>query len=266
MTSQKGEWRIIKVLRFITRSLILLLIALFSALAAMRLAIHGREARVPNVKGLSLAQAQDTANRVGLTIFVEDKFYSSYVPEGSIISQIPVTNSRVRSGGRIRVAESIGPLRVAIPDLTGQTELAATLNLRRRGLDAVTIPGVPVSNLSPDQVIAQVPPAGATEFTSPKVSLLLAQPPKTPEYVMPNFVGRSLADAREKIARAGLQLASVAAVGGGSMPNQDSTIRDAPGGSAPSPALPRSGTITAQSPPPGARVTPESQIRLSVAQ
>ncbi|HWY69856.1 MAG TPA: PASTA domain-containing protein [Terriglobales bacterium] len=266
MTADKREWRIIRLLRLITRSLILLLIALFSALAAMRFAIHGREARVPNVKGLPLFQAQEAANHAGLTIFVEDKFYSSYVPEGSIISQIPVTNSRVRRGGRIRVAESIGPLRVSIPDLVGQTELAATLNLRRRGLDAVTIPGVPVSNVSPDQVIAQVPAAGATEFTSPKVSLLLAQPPKTPEYVMPNFVGRQLTEAKEKIARAGLQLASVAVVGRAIVPNQEGSP---PGALVPSPTpttTPTWGTIAAQSPPAGARITPDSQIRLSVTQ
>jgi len=264
MTPQKGEWRIIRFLRFITRSLILLLIALFSALAAMRFAIHGREARVPNIRGLSLAQAQEAANRVGLTIFVEDKFYSSYVPEGNIISQIPVTNSRVRRGGRIRVAESIGPLRVAIPDLIGQTELAATLNLQRRGLDAVTIPGIAVPNSVADQVIAQVPAAGATEFTSPKVSLLLAQQPKTAEYVMPNLVGRPLADAREKISRAGLQLASVAVVGGSAQPAQEESGPAVP--TPASPKVPASGTITYQSPPPGSRVTPDSQIRLSVAQ
>jgi len=264
MTAPRNEWRIIRFLRFVTRSLILLLIAFSSALIAMRLAIHGREARVPNVKGLSLVQAQESANRVGLTIFVEDKFYSSYVPEGSIISQIPVANSKVRRGGRIRVAESIGPLRVAIPDLVGQTQLAATLNLQRRGLDAVTIPGVPVPNLSPDQVIAQVPAAGATEFTSPKVSLLLGQAPKTPEYVMPNFVGRPLAEAKEKIARARLQLASVAVVKSSATPSQQETASDSPPVSAEPEKVPTWGTISAQSPPAGSRVTPESQIRLSV--
>lgn len=264
MTAPKREWRIIRYLRWITRSLILLLIAFFSALVAMRFAIHGREARVPNVKGLSLLQAQETANGVGLTIFVEDKFYSSYVPEGSIISQIPVANSKVRRGGRIRVAESIGPLRVAIPDLVGQTQLAATLNLRRRGLDAVTIPGIPVPNLSPNQVISQVPAAGATEFTSPKVSLLLAQLPKTPEYVMPNFVGRSLAEAREKIARAGLEPATVSLI---SAPSPNGNSSDATPAQSPSVShVPSSGTITYQSPAAGSRVTPVSQIRLSVMQ
>jgi len=266
MTAPKREWRIIRYLRWITRSLILLLIAFFSALVAMRFAIHGREARVPNVKGLSLAQAQETANSVGLTIFVEDKFYSSYVPEGSIISQIPVTNSRVRRGGRVRVAESIGPLRVAIPDLVGQTQLAATLNLRRRGLEAVTLPGVSVPNFSPDQVIAQVPAAGATEFTSPKVTLLLGQPSKTPEYLMPNFVGRSLAEARDKISRAGLQLASVGVVGPSAPPAQNDGASGTVDAPSPPPKSPTSGTIIWQSPSPGSRVTPDSQIRLSIAQ
>jgi len=265
MTTHKEEWRIMRFLRLVTRSLILLLIALFSALTAMRFAIHGREARVPNVKGLSLLQAQETASRVGLTLLVEDKFYSSYVPEGSIISQIPAANSRVRRGGRVRIAESIGPLRVAIPDLVGQTELAATLNLRRRGLDAVMVPGIAVPSQPPDQVIAQVPPAGATEFTSPKVSLLLAQPVKTPEFVMPSFVGRPLAEAKEKIARAGLQLASVAVAGGSALPNQEASLAPGPGLAMP-PRVPTSGTISAQSPPAGARVTAESPIRLSVVQ
>jgi len=266
MTPPKREWRIIRYLRWITRSLILLLIAFFSALVAMRFAIHGREARVPNVKGLSLAQAQETANRVGLTIFVEDKFYSSYVPEGSIVSQIPVANSRVRRGGRIRVAESIGPLRVAIPDLVGQTQLAATLNLRRRGLDAVTIQGIAVPSLSPDRVISQVPAAGATEFTSPKVSLLLAQPPKAAEFVMPNFVGRSLAEARDKIARAGLEPATVSMVTVRTPSPDENSSDTTPGQSPPVFHVPSSGTITYQSPPAGSRVNSDSQIRLSVIQ
>ena len=130
-------------LRWITRSLILLLIALFSALAAMRFAIHGREVRVPNLKGLSVLQAQEMANQAGLIVAVDDKFYSSYVPDGKIISQAPAANSKVRRGWRVRVAESLGEQRVTIPDLLGQTERAATLNLRRRGLEVATVAGVP---------------------------------------------------------------------------------------------------------------------------
>ena len=111
--------------RFATRSLLLLLIALFSALTAMRFAIHGREVRVPNLHGMTILQAQEAANGSGLIVSVEDKFYSSDVSEGKIISQVPLANSKVRRGWRLRVVESLGPQRVTIPDVIGQTERAA---------------------------------------------------------------------------------------------------------------------------------------------
>lgn len=268
----------LRFIRFVTRSLILLLIALFSALAAMRLAIHGREVRVPNLHGMTVLQAQETANENGLIVSVEDKYYSSDVPAGKIISQIPSASSKVRRGWRLRVAESLGPQRVKIPDLTGQTERAATLNLRRRGLDLATIAAVPAPATPPDQVIAQVPPPSAGEVLSPKVSILLSESPPGAEYVMPNFVGHQLAEAREKIARAGLQPADVsfaqpppqteaapaATPALPASPTQSATTATPPTTVVLTPA-PVSGIISRQSPPPGSRVTPDTQIRFEIA-
>lgn len=248
--------------RLITRSLILLLIALFSALTAMRFAIHGREVRVPNLRGMTTLQAQETATGNGLIVTVEDKFYSSDVPAGKIISQAPAANSKVRGGWRVRVAESLGPQRVAIPDVLGQTERAATMNLRRRGLDLATVAGVALPGIPADQVVAQVPPPNATELTSPKVSILLAQPAPISEYVMPSFVGRQLGEAKEKIGRAGLQAPIVAAAGSLNQPSGIGTS------TSPTPTVnsPVSGTIVSQTPPAGSRVTPDTQIRLEVSQ
>lgn len=252
-----------KFFRLVTRSLILLLIALFSALTTMRFAIHGREVRVPNLRGMTTLQAQETANENGLIVSVEDKFYSSDVPAGKLISQIPSANSKVRRGWRVRVAESLGPQRVAIPDLIGQTERAATLNLRRRGLDLATVAGVPVTQVPPDQVIAQVPSPSAGEVLSPKMSILLAEAPPAPEYVMPNFVGHQLSEAREKIARAGLQLASVSVA-----PDNVSSLATDVANAVPQVELPKpppvSGTITDQSPAAGARVTADTPIKLEI--
>ena len=228
----------------------------------MRFAIHGREVRVPNLRGMSSLQAQETANGNGLIVTVEDKFYSSDVPAGKIISQAPSANSKVRRGWRVRVSESLGPQRVAIPDLLGQSERAATINLRRRGLDLATVAGVAVAGVPSDQVIAQAPPPSATELTSPKVSILLAEPAATPEYVMPSFVGRQLAEAKEKIVRAGLQVPIVAAVSA----NQGAAVANAPVNPGMPAVSPFSGIIVSQTPPAGSRVTPDTQIRLEVSQ
>jgi beta-lactam-binding protein with PASTA domain len=265
----------VRFLRWLTRSLILLLIALFTAVTAMRLAIHGREVRVPNLRGMTILQAQEAANGNGLIVSVEDKFYSPDVPLGKVISQVPAANSKVRRGWRVHVAESLGPQRVSIPDLVGETERAATMNLRRRGLDLATIAGVPAPGLPADQVIAQEPTPSAGEVLSPKISILLAQEPPSAEYVMPNFVGHQLAEAKEKIAKAGLQLASVSvAASANSAPPADATAPQttnaAQAASTQTPAPPKpvpvSGIISSQSPPAGSRVTADTQIRLEVAQ
>jgi len=267
----------IRFLKLLIRSLILIVVALFSALAAMRVAIHGREVRVPNVQGMTTLRAQETANSSGLIVSVEDKFYSSDVPEGKLILQFPLAGSRVRRGWRIRVADSLGPQRATIPDLTGESELAATLNLRQRGLELATLGSVTLSDAIPDQIVAQAPPPNATDPVSPKVDVLLSEAPPKTEYVMPNFVGRLLSDAREKISKAGLQPAKVS--GAPPDPSQLQTGLNVAAPSSPLapeqsnlspvapalPAVPRIGRIVDQSPQPGSRVTIDTQIRLVLA-
>ena len=267
----------IRFLKLLTRSLILIVVALFSALAAMRVAIHGREVRVPNVQGMTTLRAQETANSSGLIVSVEDKFYSSDVPAGKLILQFPLAGSRVRRGWRIRVAESLGPQRATIPDLRGESQLAATLNLRQRGLELATLGSVSLSDAIPDQIVAQAPPPNATDAVSPKVDVLLSGAPPKTQYVMPNFVGRPLADAKEKISKAGLQPAQVSrafpdpvqpqsGLTPAASPGPLATDQPNPGTVAPAPVtVPRMGKIVDQSPQPGSRVTIDTQIRLVLA-
>ncbi|HET9743314.1 MAG TPA: PASTA domain-containing protein [Terriglobales bacterium] len=244
----------IRFLRFLMRSLVLLLIALASALLTMRWAIHGREVRVPNMVGLTTVQASETANRSGLIASVDDKFYSPDVPAGKVLSQIPAAGAPVRRGWRVRVAESLGPQRVPIPDVVGESEYAATLNLRRRGLDVASIARVEIPGATAGQVIAQSPPANAVGTISPNVNLLVAAAPAPPEYVMPDLVGDSLADAKQRIVQAGLKAPEVSSA---SLPNGTGDVETPT-------AAPTAGTVTRQNPPPGSRVTSDTVLELEV--
>jgi beta-lactam-binding protein with PASTA domain len=128
-------------------------------------------------------------------------------------------------------------------------------------LDLATVAGVAVPNVNPEEVVAQVPPPDARDVTSPAVSLLLSQRASAPAYVMPNFVGRRLAEAKDKISKAGLQLASVEFE---QTENNSDSQTDLP---RPLPRkVPTSGKISKQSPPPGSRVTAETQIKIEVEQ
>ena len=133
--------------------------------------------------------AENALESNGLVLDRTDRFYSAEVPAGRIVSQVPPPGEQVRRGWRVRVAESMGPQRVTIPDLAGDSERSAEINIRRRGLEmgtmaAATIPGDP-----PDQIVAQSPPANAVNVSAPKVSVLVAAPEDRKSYVMPDLAG-----------------------------------------------------------------------------
>ncbi|HEY1438852.1 MAG TPA: PASTA domain-containing protein, partial [Casimicrobiaceae bacterium] len=111
--------------RWLVRALVLIVVFMASALTAMRFAIHGRQTSVPKVIGMSPRDAETSLEKSGLVLDRSDRFYSAEIPEGHIVSQVPLPGEQVRRGWHVRVAESMGPQRVTIPDLTGDSERSA---------------------------------------------------------------------------------------------------------------------------------------------
>src|SRR5438477_132730 len=61
--------------RFALLALMLLVVALLSALTAMRLAIHGREVAVPDLVGKTPVEARKIAEQIGLQMHVEPQSF-----------------------------------------------------------------------------------------------------------------------------------------------------------------------------------------------
>lgn len=194
-----------KFVTFVLRLMVLVIVFLVSALVAMRFAIHGRQVAVPKLVGMAPMQAQKLLEAKGLLLDDSDRFYSADVPEGRIMSQVPAAGEQVRSGWRVRVAESMGPQRVVIPDLVGESERAAEINIRRRGLEMGTAAVATISGATPDEIAAQSPPANATNVSSPKLSILVASTEDRKSFVMPDLRGRNEDDAINAIVAAGLK-------------------------------------------------------------
>ena len=275
----------------------MLVIFLLSAFIAMRLAIHGREVEVPNLAGLTLQEASSKAARLGLSLRLENKFYSADVPSGHILGQFPAPGATVRSEWAIRVTESIGPQQVSIPDVTGQSERPASLALRRSSLELGTIASIAAPG-DTGIVLAQTPPPDASGVDRPRVSLLLSQPASaTPQaFVMPQLTGLSLSAAFARTNAAGLRIASAEE----HMPTPVATSSEMPasqstggyqdsffaGAPPPAPAAAPSnsytasfpvangtpiaisssatGTVAGQSPPAGHRVVRGESVRLTI--
>jgi len=190
-------------------ALVLVIVAMVSGLTAMRFAIHGQEVAVPALVGLSPAEAERATAGLGLQISIERQYYSPQIPEGRIMSQLPLPGTKVRRGWQVRVAQSLGKTRVKIPDVTGQSEHAAELNIRRRGLDVASMAEVEAAGIPADQVLAQSPTANETQVAAPKISFLVTAAAGPQAFVMPSFVGQPLGSASRSLQESGFRLGNV---------------------------------------------------------
>jgi len=190
---------------------VLLMVALVSAVYTMRGAIHGDEVAVPNLSGLSMAEAESMTEHLGLGLGLENRYYSTIVPIGRVIAQSPAAGTVVRREWQVRVTESLGPQKVAIPDVMGQPLREAAIAIERVGLDLGSVARLPGTGNEADIVIAQSPPPTATGADRPRVSLLLSEPEvaEGTAYVMPDLTGLGYSAASAMVVRAGLRMGPV---------------------------------------------------------
>jgi len=229
-------------------SLVLLLVALASALTAMRFAIHGGEVKVPNLVGQNPLKAETELADAGLTLDLQEHFFSQTIPEGAIVSQSPLAGTLVRRGWRVQVANSLGAPHMSVPDVIGQSGRAGQINVQRRGLQLGTVAIVHLPGLPPDQVVAESPPPGSADLISPKVNLLITAPEDEQSYVMPDSSGRTLAQAAQAITNAGLKLGNFASASADEPPRIPPELAGA--------------RITGQSPAAGQRITSGTIVSL----
>ncbi len=243
--------------RFFFRALILLVVALASALTAMRFAIHVREVAVPDMIGKTPLEARRMAETAGFNLQVERQFYSDKVPSGHVLSQLPPAGTQVRTGWHIRVAESLGPQRTEIPSMLGQSERAAEMNIRRRGLDVGAVAHMQMPGAPADRVLAQSPPPYASGVAAPKINLLITDISQPQAFVMPSFVGQPLASIAFMLQDSGMQMGTATMAAGtvspGALPS-----------SSPPPSPSQASIVVSQSPAAGEKVLAGTSVKFQV--
>lgn len=227
--------------------LLLVCVALASAILTMKFVVHSAEVTVPDLKGKALSQARHDAAALHLDVRVANHLYSSTIPAGRVLNQSPAPGTTIRTGWHMRITESLGPQTVKIPALTGEPDRIAIQQIHQAGLQLGQLAYLPTGSAPSGTVIAQSPQANAQDVASPRIHLLIATPP-TPTsataLVMPTLVGQTLSRARAILAHAGLKLTHVKRI----------VARTRPIGS-----------VIAQKPLSGYRVQPGDTVTLTVA-
>jgi beta-lactam-binding protein with PASTA domain len=254
--------------RFVLLTLVLLVVALVSALTAMRFAIHGREVSVPNLVGKTPAETRRIADAAGFQMEVERQYYSASIPEGKILSQLPPPGTQVRRGWQIRVAESLGPQRVEIPNVLGESQRAATINILRRGLDIGSVAQIEMHGPPADQVLGQSPAPNASGIAAPKISLLTTGPTLPQAFLMPNFTGQALGGVTLVLQDSGFRLGSVSIAPSAATsppPTVESAVASPPLFVPVTPPQPTAASvIVSQNPAPGAKIIAGSAVNFEV--
>lgn len=234
-------------------------VALLAAVLTMHFLIHGTEVQVPNLKGMTVADARSQTAGLQLNLEVDNRYYSSDVAAGHILTQSPAGGTVVRREWHVRVAESLGPQKVEVPDTVGVDERLAALKLRRVGLSVGATAQLPYAGAPEGMVLAQDPPAHAQGIEGPSINLLVAAAPdERPDgFVMPDFKGVPVVAAQATLAQVGLKT---------SVPSFVDVHVPPVGPGNVAPVLPVApGSVIAQQPQAGARVDQETMIKLTVA-
>ncbi|HEX6772555.1 MAG TPA: PASTA domain-containing protein [Acidobacteriaceae bacterium] len=257
---------ILRIFQFALVLALLVVVGLVSALTTMHFAIHGAEVRVPDFRGMTETEAMHKAAADGLEISIDDHFYSAIVPATRIVTQSPAAGTVVRTGWQVRLGQSLGAQKVAVPSLIHDPERVAALAVRRAGLQLGTIAHMPDALAEPGTVIAQSPDPGAASVDRPNVALLLSAPvpPESTGYVMPSFVNQPASAADAAVQKAGLNLAP-ALYEQAEIPPVAPIA--APGQAPAPPALPIvPGTVIAQQPAAGQRIEAGGTVQFTLAQ
>ncbi len=197
---------------------------------------------VPNVVGKRVQEAEQVLRDSRLTYTTID---SIHAPEqaGTIIWQDPPANDQVRAGRTIELKVSLGPEMVTVPDVVGQHIRDAEIKLGDAKLSIGARDTKYDNTIQKDYVISQNPRAPTVVRAGEKVDLVISLGPSPTSFAMPNLMGETLANARQRITGLGLLY-------GG----RDTQVSAQP-----------IGTVLSHNPPPGRDVKPGDLVTFVVS-
>jgi serine/threonine-protein kinase len=173
-------------------ALLVLVVFLAAGYQAFSFFVRSGVMTVPDVTGMSRAEAADSLADLGLTLRRADGSgrYDDRIAAGRVVRQSPDAHTVVKRGSSVEVVLSLGPRRVKVPNLEGKALPAAQVTLSAIGLEVGSILGAFDARKQPGAVLEQDPDAGEDVPPASPVNLLLAMATPGRRYVMPDLVYR----------------------------------------------------------------------------
>ena len=135
--------------------------------------------------------------------------YDEEIPAGHVLEQSPGSGSLMKRGAAVDVIVSLGPERLTVPDVAGNTLQAAQVKLTSAGLVIGRIVNVYSYGVPPGSVVEQAPAAEERVGRGASVTLFLSSVSHTDTFLMPDLAYRDLESVRHFFERRGFRLGSI---------------------------------------------------------
>ena len=159
---------------------------------------------VPNVQGLTAADATALLRRLGLKAAVSHRS-SMTVPAGTVISSTP-NGGTLLPGQTVDLVVSTGKPTVAVPAVAGGSLATAQSSLAGAGL-GVNEQTAYSDSVPKGSVISTVPPAGTAAIVGSPVTVVVSLGPHL--VAVPNVAGESVGAASQTLGAAGFEISGV---------------------------------------------------------
>jgi len=177
------------------------------------LVLAGREMlSVPDVAGVTEAQAVTTLDKAGLTVGAVSVVATTAVAAGVVTSQMPEQGAQAAKGSAVDLWVAQAPVGIAVPDVSGLKQAAANTALVNAGFVVKVVPQ-PSTSVANGIVSDQDPSAGVTAQSGATVTIHVSTGPATTS--VPRVVGRTQASAVNVLTSAGFLTRIILQTGGG---------------------------------------------------
>lgn len=203
--------------------------------------IHGvGQVTVPDLAGRTLTQAEQQLTAIGLQLSRAGERFDPAVPRGAVLSQDPPAGERVRGSRRVSVVVSLGEEFSSVPAIYGESQRSAEALLRSAGLKVGFITRAPSDMVGEGLVAGSDPGAESVLPRDTPVNLLVSMGAGEESFVMPDLSGREIGGVRRQLEALGYKVVTPAGVA-------------------------QMGTIVAQDPPAGSRITRATTLVLQAS-
>jgi eukaryotic-like serine/threonine-protein kinase len=174
---------------------------------------HGRAYAVPDLRGLTVSEAEMIIEARKLRYQVSDSVFISHEARGTVIDQNPIPNFRVKENRTIFLTiNAMNPERIAVPDVTGVSLRQARAIIETNGFEVgklIYVPDLALNNVLRQQYNGRDIKPGELIIRGERIDLVLGEGLSSRTTPVPDLTAMLLERAKRHILESSLNTGAI---------------------------------------------------------